>query len=121
MADTKKLENIIGKAVSFLFLAIALCNLTIIVMTSAIMPVFLLIISTICFIVSFRKKLHTAKSIGIVLIAVLILTCFMFFTSSFSGKMSWQYPFQRWYIESDFFLTSFPMTPKISVQNIFRQ
>ena len=99
MVDIKKVKNTIGKIISFLFLAIALINLAIVVMTSAFMPVILMIICTVCFIVAFRRKQYTAKAIAIELLAVLILTCFIFFTSLFFGSFKWQYPFQRWYIE----------------------
>ncbi|MBQ3162701.1 MAG: hypothetical protein IJC04_11330 [Oscillospiraceae bacterium] len=99
MADTKRIENTIGKVISFLFLAIALINLAVVVMTSAFMPVVMMIICTACFFVAFRKKQYDAKAIAVELFAVLLLAYFIFFTAFFSGRMKWQYPFQRWYIE----------------------
>ncbi|MBQ5319504.1 MAG: hypothetical protein J6K17_10445 [Oscillospiraceae bacterium] len=99
MADTKKIGNTIGKVISFLFLAIALINLAVVVMTSAFMSIVLMIICTACFIIAFRKKQYDAKAIAIELVAVLILAYFIFFTAFFSGYMKWQYPLQRWYIE----------------------
>ncbi len=96
MADVK---NTIGKIISFLFLAIALINLAVVIMTSAFMPVVMMIICTVCFIVAFRKKQYSVKNIAVELIAVLISAYFIFSTSIFLGNMKWQYPFQRWYIE----------------------
>ena len=63
MADPKKIENTIGKVLSFLFIAIAVINLLISVLTSAIMPIIMMIICIACFIVTFRKRQHTAKTI----------------------------------------------------------
>ena len=99
MADTKKFPIIIGKIISFLFLAAALFNLAVVVMTSAFMPVVLMILCTVCFIVAFRRKQYDAKAIVVELVAVFILAYFMFFTSLFSGNIKWQYPFQRLYIQ----------------------
>lgn len=99
MADTKKIENAIGKAISFLFLATALINLAIVVLTSAVVPIILVIICTVCFIAAFKRNHYDAKAIAVELATLLILTYFMFFTSLFSGSIKWQYPFQRWYIE----------------------
>lgn len=93
------IKNKIGKVISFLFLAIAVINLLIIVLTSALMPVVMMIICAVCFIVTFRKKQHTAKTIALGLFTAVILICFIFFTSVIWGGMKWQYPFQRWYIE----------------------
>ncbi len=92
-------KNKIGKAVSFLFLAIAVINLLVIVLTSALMPVVLLIVCTVCFIIAFRRQQYTAKTIALELFTAVILICFIFVTSVIWGGMKWQYPFQRWYIE----------------------
>ncbi len=99
MTGTKKIENKVGKAVSFLFLAIALCNLAIVVMTSAVTPIILMVVCTVCFICALRRKQYNAKTIATELVAVLILAYFMFFASFFSSSFKWQYPLQRWYIE----------------------
>lgn len=93
-------KNKIGKMISFLFLAIAVVNLAVVVLTSTFMPVILMIISTVCFIVVFRRKQYDAKVIAVELIAMLVLAYLMFFTSPFSGNSKWQYPFQRWYIQT---------------------
>lgn len=99
MADTKRFPIIIGRIISFLFLAIALFNLTVVVLTSAFMPAVLMILCTVCFIAAFRRKQYDAKTIVVELIAVLVLAIFMFFTSIFVGSIKWQYPFQRLYIQ----------------------
>lgn len=92
-------KNKIGKAVSFLFLAIAVVNLLVIVLTSALMPIVMMVICIVCFIVAFRRQLYTAKTIALELFMAVILICFLFVTSIIWGGMKWQYPFQRWYIE----------------------
>ncbi|MBQ8787288.1 MAG: hypothetical protein IJZ61_06615 [Oscillospiraceae bacterium] len=99
MADTKKVANTIGKAISFLFLAIAVINLAIIVLTSALMPIVMMIICMVCFIVALRRQQYTAKTIALELFTMVILICFIFVTSVIGGGMKWQYPFQCWYIE----------------------
>lgn len=93
------IKNKIGKGISLLFLAIAVVYLLIIVLTSAIMPIVMMIICIVCFWVTFKKRQHTAKAIALELFAAIILTFFIFFTSIILGGMKWQYPFQRWYIE----------------------
>ncbi len=92
-------KNKIGKAVSFLFLAIAVINLLVIVLTSALMPIVMMVICIVCFIVAFRRQQYTAKTIALELFMTAILICFLFVTSIILGGMKWQYPFQRWYIE----------------------
>ena len=92
-------KNKIGKAISFLFLAIAALNLAIVILTSALMPVVLTIICIVCFVIAFRKKQYNAKAIAVELFTAVILICFIFLTSVLWGGMKWQYPFQRWYIE----------------------
>lgn len=92
-------KNKIGKTISFLFLAIAAVNLAIVALTSALMPVVMIIICTVCFIVAFKRQLYTTKTIALELFTAVILICFVFFTSVLWGCMKWQYPFQRWYIE----------------------
>ena len=92
-------KNKIGKAVSFLFLAIAVVNLLVIVLTSALMPIVMMVICIVCFIIAFRRKQYTAKTITLELFMAAILICFLFVTSIIWGGMKWQYPFQRWYIE----------------------
>ena len=99
MTETKKIENMLGRIISFLFLAVALINLAVVVMTSAFMPIVMMVICTVCFIVAFRRKQYDAKSIAVELFAVLVSAYFLFLASSFSGSMNWQYPLQRWYIE----------------------
>lgn len=93
------IKNKIGKVISFLFLAIAVVYLLIIALTSALMPVVMMIICAVCFIVAFKRQQHTFKTIALELFTALILMCFIFFTSVLWGGMKWQYPFQRWYIE----------------------
>ncbi len=92
-------KNKIGKTISFLFLTIAAVNLAIVALTSALMPVVMIIICTVCFIIAFKRQLYTAKTIALELFTAVILICFVFFTSVLLGGMKWQYPFQRWYIE----------------------
>jgi len=99
MADIKMISNTIGKIISFLFLAAAIINLAVVIMTSAFMPVVMMIICTVCFIIAYRRKQYNAKAIAAELFAVLVLAYFMFFTAFFSGSIKWQYPLQRWYIE----------------------
>lgn len=99
MTDKEKIAAVIGKIISFLFLALAVINLLLVITVSAVMPpILFVVVSIISFLVSLKRQ-HTAKEITAEILTLLFLIYFMFFTLPFSGNKKWQYPFQRWYIE----------------------